>query len=66
MANTVKIQLDDPTLPAILDAVNKIRTAVDTVKGLPLEHRAPLFAHLKDTLKAAADAAAAEAAAGQP
>ncbi len=67
MATTqIKVDLDDPQLPTILQAVAQMRNAIDAVRNLPAEQREVIFRYLHGQLKADADAAAAALAEVKP
>lgn len=57
-ATQIKVDLDDPQLPTILQAIQQMRNAIDAVRNLPAEQREPIFRYLHQSLKADADAAA--------
>jgi len=64
-ANLIKVDLDDPKLPVILEIVNRTRYAVEQALGLPLEQREQLLRYMATTIKVASDTAAAEVAAAK-
>lgn len=65
-ATQIKVDLDDPLLPTILQAVQQMRNAIDAVRNLPIEQREPIFRYLHQSLKADADQAAAALAEVKP